>query len=45
MDDLVRNFLIVSGFAALPIAAWFGFLAVAKKVLEGQREHEVRVGK
>jgi hypothetical protein len=34
MDELVRNFVIVSVFAALPVAAWFSFLALAKRLSE-----------
>lgn len=41
MDELVRNFVIVSVVAALPVTAWFSFLAVAKRVTEKQQAQRV----
>jgi len=34
MDELLSNFLIASVVAAVPVVAWFSFLAFAKRLSE-----------
>lgn len=36
MVELAQNFFLVCGVASLPIIAWFGLLAYAKRTSEAQ---------